>query len=115
MEEHRSAANLSAREVDQVLDVLTSLAEPIETFFRWRPQLRDAGDELVLKAAVNGRADAIVTFNQRDFGDAPARFGIELLSPGEALRRLCERRHGRVPTPAPSVVAEGGRGKAQQT
>jgi predicted nucleic acid-binding protein len=54
----------------------------------WRPQLRDPADELVLEAAVNGRADAVVTFNRRDFGDAPAAFGIEVLTPAEALNRV---------------------------
>ncbi|MER9063885.1 hypothetical protein [Mesorhizobium sp. M0698] len=43
---------------------------------------------MVLEAAVNGRADAIVTFNLRDFGKVAERFSIMVLSPGEALRRL---------------------------
>ena len=43
---------------------------------------------MVLEVAINGRADALVTFNQRDFGDAPAQFGIEVLSPQEVLRRM---------------------------
>ena len=38
--------------------------------------------------AVNGGARAIVTFNLRDFGEAPARFGIEAMVPQEALRRI---------------------------
>jgi hypothetical protein len=37
---------------------------------------------------VNGQARAIVTFNTRDFGMAPARFGIDLLTPAEAIRRI---------------------------
>jgi predicted nucleic acid-binding protein len=56
--------------------------------FMWRPQFRDPADELVLEAAVNGQAAAIVTFNQRDFGDTPATFGIEGLSPAELLGRI---------------------------
>ena len=56
--------------------------------FLWRPQLHDPADEMVLEAAINGRVDALVTFNRQDFQQMPARFGILLLSPQEALRRL---------------------------
>jgi len=45
-------------------------------------------DEMVLEAAVNGRADAIVTFNLRDYGAAPERFNIEVLAPSVAIRRV---------------------------
>lgn len=34
---------------------------------RWRPRLRDADNDMVLEAAVNGRAEVIATFNARDF------------------------------------------------
>jgi predicted nucleic acid-binding protein len=53
-----------------------------------RPQLRDPGDELVLEAAVNAQADAIATFNRRDFRPAAGRFGIDILLPAEAIRRV---------------------------
>jgi hypothetical protein len=42
----------------------------------------------VLEAAVNGQAAALVTFNRRDFGTVPARFGIDVLTPAEAIRRI---------------------------
>ena len=48
----------------------------------------DPDDDMVLEAAVNGRADAIVTFNRKDYGVIPGRFGIEVLSPAEALWRV---------------------------
>jgi hypothetical protein len=82
------AAGLSRRGVIQFLDALIDLIEPVGTWYLWRPQLRDTCDEFVLEAAANGRADAIVTFNKRDFGTAPDRFGIELLLPSEALVRV---------------------------
>ena len=47
--------------------------------FRWRPQLKDTEDELVLEAAVNGQADALVTHNVRDFLDAARLFPKELI------------------------------------
>jgi predicted nucleic acid-binding protein len=85
--EHGVAAGLSTAQVGIFVDAVIALAEPVETHFLWRPQLRDPGDELVLEAAVNGRANAIVTFNQRDFGEVPMRFGVEVLAPADALRR----------------------------
>ena len=47
-----------------------------------------SGDELILEAAVNGQADAIVTFNVSHLRDAHKNFGIEVIRPGEALRRI---------------------------
>lgn len=86
--EHRKAAQLSAREIGEFLNAVVDLLEPVDIWFLWRPQLRDPGDELVLEAAVNGRADVIVTFNFRDFAAARDRFGIHILTPREALMRL---------------------------
>jgi putative PIN family toxin of toxin-antitoxin system len=86
--EHRTAAGLSLDEAYIFVDGLLALIEPVEPYFLWRPQLRDPGDELVLEAAINGQAAALVTFNRRDFGAAPARFGIELLAPREILQRI---------------------------
>jgi hypothetical protein len=43
---------------------------------------------MVLEVAINGRADALVTFNLRDFGNAPKTFGVELLLPRTAIGRI---------------------------
>jgi hypothetical protein len=43
---------------------------------------------MVLETAVNGAAEAIVTFNMRDIASPAARFGIEALLPRGAVRRL---------------------------
>jgi len=86
--EHRLAAGLSQRQVDIFVTAVIAMAEPVETHFLWRPQLRDPGDEMVLAAAVNGRADALVTFNMRDYGEAPSHFGVELLLPRIAIGRI---------------------------
>ena len=86
--EHRLAADLDLNQVGVFIDAVLAMAEPVETHFMWRPQLRDPADELVLEAAVNGQAAAIVTFNRRDFGTVPARFGVDVLTPAEAIRRI---------------------------
>jgi predicted nucleic acid-binding protein len=74
--------------IDQVLARLAALCEPVEIHFRWRPQLADAADEMVLEAAVNGRADALATFNLRDFAGAADRFGLVVARPAAILRML---------------------------
>jgi predicted nucleic acid-binding protein len=52
--------------------------------------LPDPNDEMVLETAINGHADAIVTFNDRDFRPVPARFRCSLVRPGEVVRGLAE-------------------------
>ena len=86
--EHRAAAGLDLDEADLFIDAVLAMAEPIEPHFLWRPQLRDPADEMVLETAINGRAAAIVTFSRGDFGATPMRFGIDVLTPAEALRRI---------------------------
>lgn len=66
---------------------VASLAEPVIIDRRWRPQLRDPGDEHMLEAALNGRADALVTFNRRDFAPA-AELGLRLALPRDILAEL---------------------------
>ena len=84
----RSASGLTGDEVRTVITALCRVGEHVDVWFLWRPLLRDPADEMVLEAAINGRADALVTFNRRDFGDEPGRFGVALLSPQEVLKRM---------------------------
>lgn len=86
--EHRMAAELNAEEAQLFIDAILAMAEPVQTHFLWRPQLRDSGDEMVLETAINGRADALVTFNLRDFNTVPLRFGIEVLLPRDFVKRI---------------------------
>lgn len=84
----RIESGLSIEQVRTVVTALCAVGDPVEAHYLWRPQLRDPADEMVLEAAINGQADALVTFNVRDFGKAPDQFGIALISPQEALRRI---------------------------
>ena len=43
---------------------------------------------MVLEAAVNGGADALVTFNLRDFASAAERFGLAVVRPAVILGML---------------------------
>src|SRR5436190_11789208 len=74
--EQRLATGLGVEDIRRILAAFASAAEPVEVHFRWRPQLRDPADELVLEAAVNGRADALITHNTRDFAIAAERLHV---------------------------------------
>jgi len=86
--EHQLAHGLTPGEVDDFLAELAALVEPVEVHFQWRPQTRDPNDEMILEAAINGNADAVVTYNVADFREARERFGIAVLTPRELLKKV---------------------------
>ena len=86
--EQRLAHGLAPEEVADFLVEFAALIEPVELHFRWRPQSPDTNDEMVLEAAVNGRADAVVTYNLKDFLVPCKRFDIPVLTPAEVVKKV---------------------------
>lgn len=86
--EHVEAAGLSRDAAKLFVQDVIGLAEPSGISYRWRPQLPDPADELVLEAAINGRAPMLVTFNVRHFREAAPLFGIQVCTPAQALELL---------------------------
>lgn len=79
---------LTPSDVTELLDYLCRVGIPADVRFRVRPSVPDPGDEMVLEAAVASGAAWIVTHNVRDLAAGAARFGVEVVTPAEALRRL---------------------------
>ena len=86
--EQRTVSGLSLDQIDTLLARLADGIEFVDVHFTWRPQLTDPDDELVFDTAINGGADALVTFNVVDFRRASPRFGLKVLTPGAVLERL---------------------------
>ena len=80
--EQLQVGNRTLTMVDGFLDALCRFAEPVHLHYLWRPQTRDAADEMVLETALNGRADILVSLNTADFAKAASRFRLDLLTPG---------------------------------
>lgn len=83
--EHLTAAGAQAHDVVNLLDVLAGVITRVEIQFLWRPQLRDANDDLVLELAVNGQglgdSVGIITSNQKDFWPQASKFGVSVMTP----------------------------------
>ena len=86
--EHMKVANATASDITNLLDALAGKLIPVEIQYLWRPQLRDANDDMVLEAAVNGHAGSIISFNLRDFLPQALSFGISVKTPGDFLKGL---------------------------
>lgn len=86
--DQRLAHGLGLPDIDRFLGAFAAACEAVEVSFRWRPQLSDANDEMVLEAAVNGNADALITHNVRDFAKGAELFGLRVLRPGAFLKEL---------------------------
>jgi putative PIN family toxin of toxin-antitoxin system len=83
--EIRAMHGLTVSRVDDFLDAFAILVTPVSLYYRWRPQLPDPKDEMVFETALNAHADALISFNRRDFVQAARRFALRLSSPAECL------------------------------
>ena len=76
------------------MDDFVAHANHIVPYFRTRPSIQDPDDEMFVELALNGRADAVVSFNVRDYRPADSQgHGLHLLvcRPGDILRWLTWR------------------------
>lgn len=92
--EHLQVTQLDAEEVDRFLDDFVAHADQITPHFRTRPAVQDPDDEIFVELAINGQADALVSFNIGDYRPADPRaprLGILVCRPGDILRRLLWR------------------------
>jgi putative PIN family toxin of toxin-antitoxin system len=89
--EHLKAAGIDDSEVGKLIDLICRTGIQVSLIRKLRPRLLDPDDEMVLETAVNGSADAIVTFNRGDFAGVAEEFGLEALTPQEALERMRNR------------------------
>ena len=86
--EHWVWPGFGSEDAERFLDVLSAIATPISIQFRWRGLLADPDDDMVLETAINGGADALVTFNDQDFEPARRLLGLEVRRPADILAKL---------------------------
>jgi predicted nucleic acid-binding protein len=77
----------SRLQVREFLDSFCVLAEESYIYFKWRPFLRDAKDDLIFECALAAGATHIVTYNRSDFIGVET-FGISVVTPAQLLAIL---------------------------
>lgn len=80
---------LSAEDITDILDLIYRESQRQMVWFSWRPLSSDPGDNAILEAAIAGRCDYVVSFNERHLRSA-REFGIEVLKPAELLKLVGE-------------------------
>jgi predicted nucleic acid-binding protein len=90
--QHLHATGRSRAETVMLLEALYDLVEAVLVSYRYRPLSPDSDDDMLLELAVNGQAEAVVSFNTKHFSEPLRAFGIEVYRPAEFLKRLSRRK-----------------------
>ena len=78
----------SVAERSAFFDDFCSICRWVEIHYRWRPNLRDEGDNHVVELALAAGAAAILTWNIKDYRHSDLITDLSILTPADYLRLL---------------------------
>jgi putative PIN family toxin of toxin-antitoxin system len=112
--EQREVDGLPPGRMSAFLIGLAGIIEPVKVYYRWRPQMQGVDDEMVLDAAINGRADTIVTHNLRDFAAAASRFNLRVASPAALVGEVLKMSKSAYPVKLPPSLGNAAQKLAEE-
>ncbi len=75
---------MDIEDIDRFLKFVAFVGKPFNTYFLFRPNLKDEKDNMVLELAITSQSDYLVTSNVKDFNNAELRFDqLKVVTPGE--------------------------------
>jgi len=77
----------SQEDIGLIISDIIHVSYQTELHFLWRPFLKDSFDDKVLETAVNGQANAIITYNTKDFAGVKKYFNIDIFTPAELFTK----------------------------
>ena len=89
-----AAMHLTQADIDAFLDGFLAVSEEVSPYYNHGGLILDPDDDKFVTAAINGNAEAIATFNVRDYVPRDGRvtgLGITVSRPGDIVRRLSWR------------------------
>ena len=84
----KNLKHLEDKDIDDFIDFIIFTAEQKKIHFLWRPFLKDPNDDMLVELAVASKADAIITYNKKDFKNLEQTFGIKVIDAKELLKLI---------------------------
>ena len=84
----KKLCTLTTNEQEELFNAFLSTCQWNEIFYLWRPNLIDEGDNFLVELAVASNTNYIITENTKDIATPELNFEIEVITPGEFLKRI---------------------------
>ena len=79
---------LTLLEQNELFEAYLSTCRWNEIYYLWRPNLKDENDNFVVELAVASGAEAIITYNIKDFKDAELIFKHKIITPEDFIKEM---------------------------
>ena len=84
----QSLTPLSLTEQNELFEAYLSKCKWNEIYYMCRPNLRDENDNFVVELAVASGAEAIITYNVKDFKNAELIFKHKIMTPEDFIKEI---------------------------
>jgi len=79
---------LTLAEQNELFEAYLSTCKWNEIYYMWRPNLKDENDNFVVELAVASGAEAIITYNVKDFKGAELIFQHKIITPEDFIKEM---------------------------
>ncbi|MEA2019279.1 MAG: putative toxin-antitoxin system toxin component, PIN family [Campylobacterota bacterium] len=79
---------LTLLEQDELFEAYLSTCNWNEIYYAWRPNLKDEDDNFVVELAVASGAEALITYNIKDFKDSELFFKHRTITPEDFIKEI---------------------------
>jgi putative PIN family toxin of toxin-antitoxin system len=80
-------SKLNRQERNRFFDAFCNICQVVDIYYRWRPNLKDEGDNHIIELAISGGASHVITWNARDFQKADLVIpDIKIMRPDEFVK-----------------------------
>ncbi len=87
-EKIQQLTSLTLLQQNNLFEAYLSTCKWNEIYYTWRPNLKDEDDNFVVELAVASGAEAIVTYNIKDFKNAELLFKYKIITPEDFIKDI---------------------------